>query len=406
MKNLKRIKTVGILIISSMILNSCWPFADSTSTSNEVSSNTTDDDNNATNEDSNVNPETVNVTSSDIQKGYYAPIYDTTETLSIQYEADLSEFTTIVIANQHKGARIARLVPDSSGTVTLDSGETVQLIDLYKKECPSEIPNCDVTDSATLGVGSTALIKSYDELLPSIKNQGERGTCVSFALNAGTEILIERKKSSANLSEQDTYYWGKRVENSWDSSGLFPDVVISEFISQAVPFVDEDSWPYNRENKDCAEYSKDHPGFFCSETEAQGGGDDGKVEDPHADAFEGQKIITSHALYASLGRIKQALYRGYPTILSINANSDFTIATKKQGTVSWVFEVANCEGSPICGHAILAVGYADDPNVEGGGYIIIKNSWDSSWGNDGLAYLTYTWIENSLLDANALVEVE
>jgi C1A family cysteine protease len=110
-------------------------------------------------------------------------------------------------------------------------------------------------------------------------------------------------------------------------------------------------------------------------------------------------------LYASLGRVKQALFQGYPVLIGVNANIDLNIADKKKGVVSWIFKAPNC-GESVCGHAMLAVGYQDDPEVEGGGYLIVRNSWGKSWGVGGLAYLTYKWVENSLLDAQAIVKLK
>lgn len=70
-----------------------------------------------------------------------------------------------------------------------------------------------------------------------------------------------------------------------------------------------------------------------------------------------------------------------------------------------MFKIADCEGG-ICGHAVLALGYQDDPSVEGGGYLIIQNSWGENWGSDGYAFLTYEWAVNSILDAQAIVRIE
>ena len=55
---------------------------------------------------------------------------------------------------------------------------------------------------------------------------------------------------------------------------------------------------------------------------------------------------------------------------------------------------------------MLAVGYADDPRVDGGGYVIVKNSWGSGWGDGGMGYLTYSFLEREFLDAVAVVDIE
>ena len=50
---------------------------------------------------------------------------------------------------------------------------------------------------------------------------------------------------------------------------------------------------------------------------------------------------------------------------------------------------------------MLVVGYQDSDQVQGGGYFIIKNPWSADWGDEGVAYVTYEWLQHSLLDAQA-----
>ena len=55
------------------------------------------------------------------------------------------------------------------------------------------------------------------------------------------------------------------------------------------------------------------------------------------------------------------------------------------------------------GHAVLAVGYDDQVQVEGAdgkmstvGCLIFRNSWGSDWGEDGYGYLPYGYVEDAL----------
>ena len=59
-------------------------------------------------------------------------------------------------------------------------------------------------------------------------------------------------------------------------------------------------------------------------------------------------------------------------------------------TQSGVYEYTT--GSYLGGHAILIVGYTDDPSVDGGGYFIVKNSWGTSWGEGGYFNIAYSQI--------------
>jgi len=46
-------------------------------------------------------------------------------------------------------------------------------------------------------------------------------------------------------------------------------------------------------------------------------------------------------------------------------------------------------GVDMLNHAILVVGWKDDPNISKGGYWICKNSWDTDWGYDGFFNIEY-----------------
>ena len=45
-------------------------------------------------------------------------------------------------------------------------------------------------------------------------------------------------------------------------------------------------------------------------------------------------------------------------------------------------------------HAVVLVGYYDDATVPSGGYWVIKNSWDTGWGNAGYGFVPYGDLEN------------
>ncbi|MBC8740604.1 hypothetical protein F6X40_28645 [Paraburkholderia sp. UCT31] len=336
--------------------------------------------------------------------GFYAPSYGDARS-DTRYEADLSSVTRQVISYQDVGKDLVSNVGVSDSMVQLFGNYKVRLTQASKNSCPSGLEGCDTADSDSLGVGHSALITNLESLKSDIKDQSERGTCVAFSLNAATELLLSRQQNSTKLSEQNTYFQGKRLTNTWNNAGLDPYDTIAAFVDNKTKFVPEKSWPYNGDDKYCTNYNRKYPNATCSATEAQGGGSDTRQQDSTAASSSGFRTTTAHKLYASIGRIKQALYRGYPVVMAINANLDFQVATYKGGVVSWVIKADSC-GTSLCGHEILVVGYQDSDQVAGGGYFIIKNSWSSGWGDGGLAYVTYEWLQHSLLDAQALVRID
>jgi len=44
-------------------------------------------------------------------------------------------------------------------------------------------------------------------------------------------------------------------------------------------------------------------------------------------------------------------------------------------------------------HGVVVVGYRDVATLAAGGYWIVKNSWGSSWGDEGYGYILYGDIE-------------
>ncbi len=60
------------------------------------------------------------------------------------------------------------------------------------------------------------------------------------------------------------------------------------------------------------------------------------------------------------------------------------------------------------GHAMLAVGYVDEPMVAGGGYLLVRNSWAETWAwgaeYPGCAKIPYAYIENFCDEALSIIK--
>ncbi|MFB3817808.1 MAG: C1 family peptidase, partial [Candidatus Methylomirabilales bacterium] len=87
---------------------------------------------------------------------------------------------------------------------------------------------------------------------------------------------------------------------------------------------------------------------------------------------------------ADLGAIKTALATYGPLVTTMEVYGDFFYY---RGGI-YEYTAGTHQGA----HAILIVGYTDDPAAAGGGYFTVKNSWGTGWGSEGYFYIAYAEI--------------
>jgi C1A family cysteine protease len=79
--------------------------------------------------------------------------------------------------------------------------------------------------------------------------------------------------------------------------------------------------------------------------------------------------------------LKAALTKG-PVAVSVQADKQVF-----RHYTGGIIEFPTC-GDKI-GHAVLAIGYGNDPKTRDD-YVIIKNSWGRTWGEDGFGRISLT----------------
>src|ERR1035437_745439 len=96
--------------------------------------------------------------------------------------------------------------------------------------------------------------------------------------------------------------------------------------------------------------------------------------------------ISTYMRLDSLDDVKHCLNDGYPVSFGFTVFESFESPTVAH---TGIVPVPSLDESVVGGHAVLAVGY-DDINK----WLIVRNSWGSTWGDHGYFYLPYEFVTN------------
>jgi C1A family cysteine protease len=282
-------------------------------------------------------------------------------------------------------------------------------------------------NSASCTASATGLYGSLSDVqfparayLTCVKAQGKiRDTCHAFADTSAVEMMIsEGEGVKVNLSEQDLM---EHYRLQW-SPGYMHETgdayeELNDAIAKNYSFALESSWDYNPSidrtfvngvyQNSCTTYPDTEPG--CSDSAPQAPG--------YCISFVGLPICALHE-----AGVPRSAYR--PTsvtnlwtasepelskeymILYVTFNNavvlGFTVTDrfKAGGNGGYVVYDANDVKTNNGGHYVHVVGVAPNselpsgaPPAAGGGYFIVKNSWNNCFGDAGYLYLDWDYVK-------------
>lgn len=278
-----------------------------------------------------------------------------------------------------------------------------------------------------------------------VKDQWKRGSCVAFAVTAATEYEIKKRKGvSVNLSEQALYNQMKLIWERMDygdgftNTKAWKDSIANGYLQ---PF--EFQWNYNPSpnrtedtvgdkvvgyHDSCVGYSETcsdtthQSAVFCFFFPTKPAVQCGYLSPPINPDHYGYRLKTAWQLWnpdtkSSLQSLNLALLylaAGDPILIGIPVTPSFDAAGHRSGAESGIVDYLGYE-DPVTfggGHALLAVGYVFNedlppgvPDGDGGGYVIVKNSWSSCWGDGGYVYLPFEYFRMYVGGADVITDV-
>ena len=229
------------------------------------------------------------------------------------------------------------------------------------------------------GVSRAPLPDSHSllEQLPPVRNQGRRSTCVAHAALALREQLEIAAGASRDLdlSEQFVYWWCKGHDGMPTRPGTYLSLGMRCLAELGAPI--EASWRY-------VSVPGTDEGQGPPPESAAGG--DPTYRTAQTQAFNRLDIVG----------MKRCLVEGRAIAFAVPVFESWYRST---AMARWGKITLPLTGEPALeGHAMTLVGYQDDPHAPGGGYFLVRNSWqpwawDGTWA-PGYGYLPYAYITN------------
>lgn len=201
-----------------------------------------------------------------------------------------------------------------------------------------------------------------------VRDQGSLGACTGFAITGLKELLEIRDSTLTTLSPLFLYYEERKIEHTIsEDSGANPRDGFKVLTKTGcAPEIDE---PYDTQHFKKAPTKK-----------------------ALKEALN-YKISSYHRLH-NLLEAKSSLSVRLPIVLGFNVYESFeSDSVEKTGNIP----MPGMGEQVLGGHAVLGVGYKNDSNWAGGGYLIAKNSWGTSWGDKGYFYMPYDFINKGLV---------
>lgn len=207
-----------------------------------------------------------------------------------------------------------------------------------------------------------------------IQNQGQQGSCLSFALTSIFEYMMKATgQKEYDLSEAFLYYNARDLDgdgktNEDNGSRFHPSIESLMKYGLAL----EKVWPYN-------------DGVYSLK--------------PSQEAYDDaatRKLVKALNVRLSSDAIKSALQDGYPVVGSFvlypsfyNAGGYIPVPTIEEIAESKKTAEDSEKKDRHGHHAMVIVGFSDQLKM-----FLVRNSWGEDWGEKGYCYIPYEYIDN------------
>jgi C1A family cysteine protease len=197
--------------------------------------------------------------------------------------------------------------------------------------------------------------------LPPVEDQLELGSCTSFA--AGAAIRYARKKQGLAdfvTSHLFLYFCSRlRTQKYLDTGATLRDTIKAAARMGDCPEAD---WPY-----DISKFASKPP------------------QGAYLNALH-DRAISYQRVTRSIAEMKGCLASGLPFLAGISVYESFE---SDEAAKTGMIPMPGRDEQLLGGHAILICGYHDEDQKW-----LFRNSWSSSWAEEGYGFLDYSYLLN------------
>lgn len=201
--------------------------------------------------------------------------------------------------------------------------------------------------------------------MPPIYFQGSIGSCTAHAIGGVFEYCMKKQKKVSFMPSRLFIYYNERELEGTVKIDNGAEIRSGMKVSKKYGFCNERLWPYDGEGKTF-------------------------VKKPSDDCYKeglNHQLLTYQKIRQNAHALKASLAEGYPFVFGSELyESIYDVG--KDGLIP----MPKPKVKHVGGHAMACVGYDDKKKA-----FIIRNSWDTEWGDKGYGYMPYDYLTDPSL---------